>query len=266
MDQEPKNLFNRYREELSLSADGKSRIKDAVMKRLSEPQPEPPQTLWDRLRGFAMSGYVLVPALLLIVTGLAAAASGSALPGEPLYPVKRQVESIQVMLAPTPEAKLNLQLNFAEERLKELEMVSKTIPPLPTPQPATTTPPEAEPPVPAKDPEPKKTKQRVDAEAEVRRTLDSLERAKKELEKQGKERRSEILEKTIETFKQKLEAEARVKGTREDRRKPNTKNQEAIRASEPATVDTPPKKNPKQEPSTQDENKKTNIFRRLMPQ
>ncbi len=65
----------------------------------------------------------LVLALIIASAGTVAASAGS-LPGEPLYPVKRLVESTQLSLA-AGDQRAALHVTFAETRLAEIEALSK---------------------------------------------------------------------------------------------------------------------------------------------
>jgi hypothetical protein len=64
----------------------------------------------------------------MVILGLAAVstgtiyAAGSALPGEPLYPVEQTVEQVQLGFAPPGKA-LGLRMDFAEKRLGEAEQL-----------------------------------------------------------------------------------------------------------------------------------------------
>jgi hypothetical protein len=70
-----------------------------------------------------------VPVLLSLVLLIAVMASGvgvvqasaSSIPGDGLYPVKRTYEEIRLVLATRPEVDRALLLNFADERLNEME-------------------------------------------------------------------------------------------------------------------------------------------------
>jgi uncharacterized protein DUF5667 len=57
---------------------------------------------------------------VLLLGGAAVAASGSALPGSLLYPVKRAVEKIDLALHRDPASQARLHLEFAQRRLTEL--------------------------------------------------------------------------------------------------------------------------------------------------
>lgn len=65
---------------------------------------------------------VLIAAVVtvLLLGGAAVAASGSALPGSLLYPVKRAVEKIDLALHRDPASQARLHLEFAQRRLTEL--------------------------------------------------------------------------------------------------------------------------------------------------
>ena len=65
---------------------------------------------------------VLIAAVVTVVLlgGAAVAASGSALPGQLLYPVKRATERIELLLNTSPASRARLHLEFAQRRLTEL--------------------------------------------------------------------------------------------------------------------------------------------------
>lgn len=63
--------------------------------------------------------------LALLLAGSLATSTATSLPDEPLYPVKRLVEDAQLAIAP-PEARLELRLHRAQERMKETrEMIER---------------------------------------------------------------------------------------------------------------------------------------------
>lgn len=70
--------------------------------------------------------YVVSILIGLSLVGGTAFASGSALPGDALYPVKRLTEKVQLGLTVSEEAKANLQAEFAQERLNELTQLAKS--------------------------------------------------------------------------------------------------------------------------------------------
>jgi hypothetical protein len=66
------------------------------------------------------SAFVLAAMLLVIGGGSAIAASSSALPGDPLYGVKRAVERISLAMHRDPVGRSALHLQFADNRLHEV--------------------------------------------------------------------------------------------------------------------------------------------------
>jgi len=65
-------------------------------------------------------GSVLIFSSLTIGTAVAALES---VPGQPIYPVKKFVENVQMRMTTDEAAKVNLQIKFANNRLEELEKV-----------------------------------------------------------------------------------------------------------------------------------------------
>ncbi len=136
MDNKIINFFkNQTDKELSqLTLEKKAALKSRIMHAVQanpEQQPASKKSFtskwshsWHNLSSsIFMKGYVFVPLVVLIMVVSTTAVSANALPGDLLYPVKRQVESARLLLAPSNEAKLELELNFAEERLKELDNI-----------------------------------------------------------------------------------------------------------------------------------------------
>jgi CRISPR/Cas system CSM-associated protein Csm2 small subunit len=127
MNDKLKQLYRQYSESgrSALSPEAKSRVKDKVFQRLSEPATEvqlQPVSFWEKLRGsFMVRSYVIVPLALILIIISSTAASATSLPGDLLYPLKRQVESARIWLAPTPAARMDLEVDFAEQRLQELK-------------------------------------------------------------------------------------------------------------------------------------------------
>lgn len=110
-----------------LSDAAKQNVKDKIFSNLGSQAiiEEAPASAWSKLRRTVLRGYILAPlVILLFVTGTTIA-SADALPGDPLYAVKRQVENARLFIAPTEEAKLDLQVNFAQKRLDEDEKINK---------------------------------------------------------------------------------------------------------------------------------------------
>lgn len=106
----------------------------AVVASLPEPQPIPFGAFWARLERrlprrrswwpfeLGQRRWVLAPALAVavLVAGMVAAyASESALPDNPLYPVKLLREDVELQLASTPAERNRLIAHFADTRLNE---------------------------------------------------------------------------------------------------------------------------------------------------
>ncbi|MGI9018876.1 MAG: DUF5667 domain-containing protein [Euzebya sp.] len=73
-----------------------------------------------------------VPILALVMmmssSGVALAASQGSLPGDVLYPVKRGTETAQLIFTRSPQARAQLQLAFARNRLDEIRRIGDTRP------------------------------------------------------------------------------------------------------------------------------------------
>ena len=65
-------------------------------------------------------------AALLLVGGGVALASGESLPGDALYPVKRGMEDVRLVLTPSKAGKASFHIALAENRAVELAMVAST--------------------------------------------------------------------------------------------------------------------------------------------
>jgi hypothetical protein len=72
------------------------------------------------------AGTLLVVSILAGATSGLTYASDGAVPGDPFYPVDRAVEDFRLQLAVTPDIRLTLQLEFADERLAEAEQLATT--------------------------------------------------------------------------------------------------------------------------------------------
>lgn len=70
---------------------------------------------------FKLVGILLVAILLVSATSGVALASQNALPGDPLYPVKLQVEEVALALTPSNAGDAQLHIEFAGRRLSEIQ-------------------------------------------------------------------------------------------------------------------------------------------------
>ena len=67
---------------------------------------------------------VLVLAVMFGGAGVTAAAAQSSLPHEALYPIKLLVEEVQLSLASTPDAQIDVQLEQAQQRVREMAQLT----------------------------------------------------------------------------------------------------------------------------------------------
>jgi flagellin-specific chaperone FliS len=65
--------------------------------------------------------YMAAMSLVLVLVGATGAFAQQALPGEPLYPLKKAMEKVEVALAVTKQTKAKTQMVFTERRLAEAE-------------------------------------------------------------------------------------------------------------------------------------------------
>lgn len=108
---------------ISLSADSKQRIKDKILMNLDLQieRAQAPDQGWTNLKNFFLRSYIAVPLAIILMISGTAVVSANSLPGDALYPVKRSVEDARVLITVSPQAKENLKVEFARERLREIE-------------------------------------------------------------------------------------------------------------------------------------------------
>jgi molecular chaperone DnaK (HSP70) len=214
MNEKLKQFYKDNQKQISFSSEAKARAKDKIFSRLSEPQPEENQSFWVSVKHFSFKAYVLTPVLLVVIIFSTTVASANTVPGDLLYSVKRQVETVRVRFAPTPEAKLNLQVNFAEKRLQELE--DTQTPASIVPQ---TTKPEDN------SSETKKTKseqKKVETKQNAEKALEFLEKNREKIREKGDEQKKERVEKIIDNLRTRLENSS----SERDRNKKNNDSRE----------------------------------------
>lgn len=125
-----KNFYNQHSDRknpnLIMSEQARNRVKEKIFNNLGSVTNDSPTAKegWvEIVLRTVFRAYVLVPVLaVLFITG-ATYASANALPGDTLYGVKRQVENAQLLIAPSEESKLNLQEQFVQRRIEELEQI-----------------------------------------------------------------------------------------------------------------------------------------------
>jgi hypothetical protein len=100
-------------------------------------RPAPERRRWDGLRRLLPTGVPSIGrvaplarvaaalAVAMLATGGTIVASASSLPEEPLFPVKLAVENAQLALAPTNEARADLELSFAARRVAEVQSAAQ---------------------------------------------------------------------------------------------------------------------------------------------
>jgi uncharacterized protein DUF5667 len=107
---------------LAVSVDESTARRHQTLIQLFEPEDQPRTlrvTQRRRVRGLAIA-----MALFLVLGGggaATAAASAGAVPGELLYPVKRAIEAIDLVVHPSASSRGRLHLSFADRRLREVQ-------------------------------------------------------------------------------------------------------------------------------------------------
>ncbi|MBL8030796.1 MAG: hypothetical protein JNK33_00510 [Candidatus Doudnabacteria bacterium] len=190
----------------SLSAHSKAQLKSRILQNLRTTpmsHPEPTHRVW----GFTYTRLAFATLSVVILLGGTAYTSSAATPGDVLYPIKRAMEDTRVKFASNPETKARLQVQFTEERLRELETVALKAPL----KMKTTTAIQADPAsvtpaatatgviVGTVEPEPEReiTPAENSAREEVDKALKKLEKTRDDLSKQGNVLAADNLAKTI---------------------------------------------------------------------
>jgi hypothetical protein len=109
---------------LEPSPEGERRSRDAMLMAASfalKPAPVRPHSGSGLLRAF---GTLVV--LLTLSGGIVLVASGSALPGQPLYGAKRFVEDVRLAMAPDAQSRAALQTAFDAERISEIQALAQS--------------------------------------------------------------------------------------------------------------------------------------------
>jgi hypothetical protein len=105
------------------------RIKNQILDRIAIPAEEKAKTafgvfLQSLPRVLRVGGGLIGGVLILISMTIGTVVSAlESVPGQPIYPVKKVVENLQIKFASTDAEKTNLQIKFANNRLEELEKV-----------------------------------------------------------------------------------------------------------------------------------------------
>lgn len=215
----------------ALTEDSKERIKLRIFQNLhTEPEHAKTRTGTTRTWSFSFVRFASFAVFILAVLSGTAYASGSSIPGDTLYPVKRAVEGARLSFASTAESKAKLQVQFTEERIRELNTIetksvetkkvkNKPTLPLPTPSPvpaiaatgttATTIAPDNQ-----NDDATTHPEAETRARKEVLKALTRLEQTQKTLTEEGKQGEAKDLDATIVKLKNKVN----VRSWRDSRR------------------------------------------------
>jgi len=143
MNEQLKNFYNETQRstDATLSEQSKERVKTKIFANLGAQIVEPVSDSWAvKFRSRVFRTYVIIPLVCLLFVVGSTSVSAGAIPGDKLYGVKRSVEKMQVLIAPTEDVKLQLQINFAERRIKEEEKLNEKSKPNIQPQSITETP------------------------------------------------------------------------------------------------------------------------------
>ena len=106
-----------------------SRIRNQILDRISIPEDikvvNERAGFWVSIPGISKMVLTVAGSLLILVSlGIGTAVSAlQSVPGQPIYPLKKIVENIQLKLTSDPSARANLQIQFATNRLNELSTV-----------------------------------------------------------------------------------------------------------------------------------------------
>lgn len=101
----------------------KEKIKRQIMSRLGgEPQTVVYKTAWQNIK-YKIFRYVVSGVLAFSVFGGTALASNNSKPGDMLFPLKKAGEKVALGLAGSQQARVALEIKFANRRLKELREI-----------------------------------------------------------------------------------------------------------------------------------------------
>ncbi len=180
----------------------KEQIKQAVLGAIAEGRMPAGRQLKKWLRLPSVLRYALaILAGIFVVGGTAFAAQGS-VPGDILYPVKKAAENVQLHLAATEQAKAELQIKFAQERINELSQISTELAARPTSSP----------------PSQKKLDSKARAEQEAGQALMNLHQEQDKLQSKGSTTTAESLNKAIQQLQGKLHTSERSGGSQNNSR------------------------------------------------
>ncbi len=220
------NEYKKHTQQMhALSLEAKERVKTQILSEMRTTREDLYKvTTKQRFWSFTLMRLGTVTAVILIVLTSTAYASSDSLPGDALYPVKRVVENARVAFTSTTESKTKLEVQFTEERLRELDAIEtrKSIPVRAekalnietTALTNTTTKQEQE----SAD----QNKPKAKAEAEVTKAIGSLEIQVRKLNNKGRHSEAEELSNTIDRFKMRANRRQNKENDRETQKTKDT--------------------------------------------
>jgi hypothetical protein len=127
MDNRLKKFYNDNSKHNALLSDSaKQRVRENIFSKLNHATEEVAVfSFFGRISSILGKSYIVAPLVFLLFIAGTTIVSADAAPGDKLYSVKRQVEKARLFIAPTESAKLDLQVDFAEKRLLELEKIEE---------------------------------------------------------------------------------------------------------------------------------------------
>ena len=169
----------------ALSEQEMAKGKQRMMMEVGKPNSAAAHSLSWREKNHNLIRYIVSIGVGLSLVGGTTFASNGTLPGDPLYPIKRVKEKIELALAATDQAKADLEITFAQKRLDELQSLSQKFLPNHQGNPSST-------PGAANNQDAidgiVKTKAQINAEADFNSALDGLKNLQEKFDSQGNQK------------------------------------------------------------------------------
>ncbi len=181
-------FLEKLRESLEMGSQDRARLREAILAKASITPQAMPQSRPEAKTffGFTIASFSKTAAVVVLVfagfSGIVYA-SGSALPGNLLYPVKLAKEAVELRLAATPLKRASVLANHAEIRLQEIQELQANHT-LGTP------------------PQPVSPEIRQQAAAQVRSAMRALSGAEDSLNRQGNSQQAAAVQAQIEDLRQ----------------------------------------------------------------
>lgn len=240
MDKLQKKFYNdNFKSSLVLPDRAKQRVKDKIFANLNTTTQVVQISFWQKFASYLPKSYAIIPIGLLLFVAGTTTASAHALPGDTLYPVKRQIENIRVAITPGQEAKLEVKLNLAKERLNEFEALDEKNNESPNQDSplrlqnqtqnnindSTNTTYKVH--VNNSDEESEHSQHRVEAQKEANKALDFLKQTQQNFEDQGRNQKAQEVENQINDYKNQLHNRVQKEdsGSQEDQNDSEQRNE-----------------------------------------